>query len=170
VVREETGWKIVAGQHGTVPLFQMPTRDVHKGVLTFRAKLKSANLPKNAYLRLDLMMGNELVVCPVSRPISGVSDWASFESSYAMDENHIPDAARLNLAFDSRGTVWLKDVELVYVPAEPAQDLERLQGAWLITSFETGGRAVQGAKGDTLTIDTDKFLLAPKTELMKGTL
>src|SRR5437899_10044722 len=87
-----------------------------------------------------------------------------------MDENHIPDAARLNLAFDSRGTVWLKDVELVYVPAEPAQDLERLQGAWLITSFETGGRAVQGAKGDTLTIDTDKFLLAPKTELMKGTL
>jgi formylglycine-generating enzyme required for sulfatase activity len=34
-----------------------------------------------------------------------------------MDENHIPDSATLNVVFDSRGTVWIKDVELLYMPA-----------------------------------------------------
>src|SRR5262249_23085018 len=73
---------------------------------------------KNAYLRMDVMLGNEVVVCPVSRPISGLSDWAVFESNFVMDENHIPDSAKLNIVFDSRGTVWVKDLELLYLPAE----------------------------------------------------
>src|SRR5205809_7637993 len=46
-----------------------------KGTLTLRARMKSANLPQNAYLRLDVFLGNEVVVCPVSQPLSGVTDW-----------------------------------------------------------------------------------------------
>ena len=61
--------------------------------------------------------------------------------NYTMDDNHIPDSARVNVAFDSRGTVWIKDVELVYVPDGSPKDLESLQGTWVITSFETGGRS-----------------------------
>jgi uncharacterized protein (TIGR03067 family) len=63
---------------------------------------------------------------------------------------------------------WLKDSGQVKAE-QPAADLERLQGTWVITSFTVGGRAGPGPQGDTLTIDGDKFTLAPKTELMKGT-
>jgi serine/threonine protein kinase len=113
---EEDGWKIVAYERGVAPLFAVAVKDVQKGTLTLRAKMKSANLPDNAYLRLDVFLGNEVVVCPVSRPLQGVTDWTALESSYAVDENHIPDSARVNVAFDSRGTAWIKDVEVVYVP------------------------------------------------------
>ena len=44
-----------------------------------------------------------------------MSDWAVYESSFVMDENHIPDGATLNLVFESRGTVWIKDVEVLYL-------------------------------------------------------
>ncbi len=46
-----------------------------------------------------------------------MSDWVVLESSYGIDENHIPDSVTLNAVFDSRGTVWVKDVELLYLPA-----------------------------------------------------
>ena len=114
---EDGGWKIVSGGRGSTQIFNIGTKNMQKGMLIYRAKMKSANLPQNAYLCLHVMLGNELVVCPTSQPISGVSDWATFESYYAMDENHIPDSATLTVAFDSRGTVWLKDVEVLYLPA-----------------------------------------------------
>src|SRR5262249_12934865 len=90
---EDDGWKVVAFERGTAPLFGVAVKGVQKGTLTLRAKMKSANLPENAYVVLDVFLGNELKVCPVSRPLSGVTDWTALESSFVMDENHIPDSA-----------------------------------------------------------------------------
>jgi uncharacterized protein (TIGR03067 family) len=128
VTRGEGGWKIVAGANGVIPLYRSGKLEVQKGTLIFRATVKSNNLPKNAYLRMDLMFGNKLVTCPVSQAITGVSDWRLLDSRYVMDENHIPDSATLNAVFDGPGIIWIKNAEILYAPgpgvtnAQPPED------------------------------------------------
>src|SRR5262249_49290970 len=167
---EDGAWKIVAREKRLTPLFHIPTTDIKKGTLTFRAKMKSTNLPKNAYLRLDVHLGKEEVVRSDSKPISGVSDWAAFEWSCGMDENHSPEAVKLKVVFDSRGTVWIKDVELVYVPAPgvaaavgkpvPPQVLDELRG--IVRAREQSLKIAQdrykggvSAVGEVHTADVD---------------
>jgi hypothetical protein len=128
ITSEDGGWKVVSGAHGVTPLFRVGTPNLGRGTLTFRARVKSANLPKSAFLRLSVLLGSELKVGTISPPVTGVSDWTVLESSFAMDENHLPDSAMLDLVFDSRGTVWIKDVELLY---QPAPDVAPGDAGWV---------------------------------------
>ena len=58
--------------------------------------------------------------------------------------------------------------------ASPVQDAKKdadqLQGTWVAQSLERGGQADPNAKGDTLTIQGDKFTIKMKDGEVKGTL
>jgi uncharacterized protein (TIGR03067 family) len=124
--KEGPGWRIDVAKSGTVPLFE--TKDFTYGdplasacLATYRAQLKSSGLEGRAYLEMLVHLAGE----PADReyfskgldvPLTGTSDWASFEVPFALPKNQPPDRIRLNLVVEGRGTVWVKDVVLLRGP------------------------------------------------------
>jgi hypothetical protein len=67
----------------------------------------------------ELLIGHDASV--VSRgillPVTGTMDWASVETSVRIEKGQPPpDKFTLNLVIEGRGTVWIKDVELLRGP------------------------------------------------------
>jgi hypothetical protein len=50
-------------------------------------------------------------------PLTGTSDWASFETSFQFEKGQRPDRIRLNLVIQGEGSVWIRDVEVLRGPA-----------------------------------------------------
>jgi hypothetical protein len=51
-------------------------------------------------------------------PLSGTTEWASCETSLPPHLfAHTPDQFKLNLVIEGKGTVWIKDIELLRGPA-----------------------------------------------------
>jgi uncharacterized protein (TIGR03067 family) len=66
---------------------------------------------------------------------------------------------------------WIVAVAGLLVAAQDAKkDTDKLQGTWVVQSLERGGQADPNSKGDTLTIQGDKFTVKMKNGEMKGTI
>jgi hypothetical protein len=46
-------------------------------------------------------------------PLTGTSDWASYETSFAVPDPHQVDCIKLNLVIEGQGTLWVRDVEVL---------------------------------------------------------
>lgn len=70
-----------------------------------------------------------------------------------------------------RWYVWLAAAAL-FLPAVGVADKDQtaIQGTWTVTEAEQDGQPLDRIKGNTLTVDGDKFTIATKTSDLKGTL
>ncbi len=67
------------------------------------------------------------------------------------------------------GTLIVAVVGLVFAAQDAKKDADQLQGTWVAQSLVRGGQADPNAKGDTLTIQGDKFSIKMKDGEIKGT-
>ena|GEM_PF-1097905 len=90
---------------------------------------------------------------------TGITDWSAYETPFFLNRGEKPDLIRLNLVIEGKGTVWMKDVEVLRLPAadakidagkdgrikafDPKKDSTRTQDR--IVADEGGWRIDQGA-------------------------
>lgn len=112
------GWQIDAQADRVVRLFELPTPDAEQCLLTYRAALRSKGLAGRAFLEMwcRLPGKGEFFSRGLNQTVQGTTEWASFETPFLLKKGQRPDLIKLNLAIEGRGTVWIKDVELLKTP------------------------------------------------------
>jgi hypothetical protein len=99
-------------------------------MLIYRAKLKSENLKGRAYLEgwCRMLSGGEFFSKGLDNPATGTTDWASYETPFFLKQGEHADLIKLNLVIEGKGTIWIKDVEVLRGPLPPSP-LERAVAA-----------------------------------------
>jgi len=118
VTAQQGAWRIEAKEHRTVRLFEVADPGVENCVVTYRAKIKTENLEGQAYLEMwcRLPGGGEFFSKGITNPVKGTTDWASYETPFTLKAGQGPDLIKLNLVIEGKGTLWIKDVELLKGP------------------------------------------------------
>jgi len=111
-------WQIDAEDDRVVRLFELSAPDAEQCLLTYRAALRSKDLSGRAYLEMwcRLPGKGEFFSRGLRQAVQGTTEWASFEIPFLLKKGQRPDLIKLNLAVEGRGTVWVKDVELLKTP------------------------------------------------------
>ena len=90
-------------------------------MFTYRAQIKASDLQGKAYLEIwcdstDGPNKGEYSHRNLEVPLTGTSEWASYETSIAVPNAQWPDQFKLNLVIEGKGTIWIKDIELLRGP------------------------------------------------------
>src|SRR5439155_23778650 len=91
-------------------------------LLTYRAQTKASELQGKAYLEMvcefeDGGQPSEAYSRGVMLSMTGTTDWASLETSFRIEKGgRAPDKFKFNVAIEGKGTVWIKDIELLRGP------------------------------------------------------
>lgn len=111
-------WKIDCREPRTVRLYEVADPGVEKCVLTFRARLKTVDLEKGAYLEMWCRFPGrgEFFSKGIHQKATGTSDWASYETPFYLKQGQRPDLVKLNLVAEGKGAVWVREVELLQTP------------------------------------------------------
>ena len=175
VSSDQGGWRIIATGNRTVNLHEF-TRvkesvPSNATLQTFRARMKASDLHGQAYLELIGQVPEEgeksqLIARGVALPLTGTTDWASFETSFRCEKGRpLPRFFKLNLVIEGKGTVWIKDIELLRGPAplDPGErvEMDLLQGVWLAESMEINGKPASAKElaSTRFTFMKDKILI-----------
>jgi tetratricopeptide (TPR) repeat protein len=138
---DDNAWRIEAKENRAVRLFEIADPSAENCTLNYRAKLKAENLDGRAYLEMWCRSpnGGEYFSKGLNCAVKGTTDWASCEIPFLLKKGESPDLIKLNVAIDGKGTLWIKDVELLESPpkretaaeAAPSGDARELaQQGW----------------------------------------
>jgi hypothetical protein len=118
VAVEGEGWRVDVSEPQVVRLFEVDAPDVDRCLLTYRADMKSEGLDGKAYLEMwcRLPGKGEFFSKGLKQPLTGTTEWSSYEIPFRLKRRQRPDLVKLNLAVEGRGKVWIKDVELLKKP------------------------------------------------------
>lgn len=118
VTADQNGWRIESREKRTARLFEVPNPGVEQCVLTYRARMKTANLQGAGYLEMWCRFPDrgEFFSRGLHHKVTGTTDWASYEAPFYLKKDQRPDLIKLNIVFEGAGTVWIKDVELLKTP------------------------------------------------------
>jgi hypothetical protein len=118
VTPEEGAWRIESRGKQTCRLFEVGNPGVEQCLLAYRARLRTEELQARAYLEMwcSFATRGEFFSKGFHNAVTGTNDWASYEIPFFLKRGQRPDLVKLNLVFDSPGTLWLKDVALWATP------------------------------------------------------
>lgn len=118
IVVDEDGWRIDAREAQTVRLFEADVPPVEQCLLTYRARMRCADLAGRAYLEMwcRLPGRGEFFSRGLHQAIKGTTDWGSYETPFRLEQGQHPDLVKLNLVVEGHGAIAVKDVELLMTP------------------------------------------------------
>lgn len=118
IVPAEGGWHIQTQDTQTIRLFEVADPGVEQCFLSYRASMKSANVKSRVYLEMwcRLPGRGEFFSKGFHNALTGTNDWAAYEIPFYLRQNQKPDLIKLNVTIEGEGSVWLKDIELIYTP------------------------------------------------------
>jgi serine/threonine protein kinase len=110
---QQGGWRIECAKPRTVRLYEIKDPGVDNCVIYYRAQLKSS-LEGRAYLEMWCRFpdGEESFSKGLANPISGTTDWSSYQIPFRLEKGQRPDLIKLNLVIEGKGTVWIKYPEI----------------------------------------------------------
>src|SRR5262249_30965006 len=114
VEKDQGGWRIEAKQPRTVRLFEVGRPGVEECLLIYRARMKTANLKGRAFLEMWCAMpgGLEFFSKGLLNPVSGSTDWATYEIPFCLEKGQKPESIKLNVTIEGTGTLWINDITL----------------------------------------------------------
>ena len=118
---EKDGWRIEAKEPRTVRLFEIAKPNVEDCRMLYRAQLKCEKLQGKAYLEMLCRPpeGGDYFSKDLEHPLSGTTDWSSYETPFYLLKGQRLDLIKLNLVIEGKGTVWIKDISLAKTPLPP---------------------------------------------------
>lgn len=118
VTADQNGWRIESREKRTARLFEVPNPGVEQCVLTYRARMKTANMQGGVYLEMWCRFPGrgEFFSRGLQHKVTGTTDWASYETPFYLKKGQRPDLLKLNLVFEGAGTAWIRDVEVLQTP------------------------------------------------------
>ena len=113
-VLDADAWRIEAAAAVTVRLFEIPISGLEQCVLTYRAMLKTVDVEGGVYLEMWCVFGgSEYFSKGFHHRVKGTNDWTSVQTPFFLKKGQSPDLLKLYLTLEGRGTVWIKDIELL---------------------------------------------------------
>jgi hypothetical protein len=114
VTADGPGWRIEAPARPTVRLFEVADPGVDDCQVIYRARMKSEKLQGQAYLEMwcRLPGAGEFYSKGLMTPVSGTTDWASYETPFFLKKGQRPDLIKLNVVIEGSGTLWIQDISL----------------------------------------------------------
>jgi predicted esterase len=118
VTVDENAWRIEATKNRTVRLFEIADPGVEDCTILYRAKMKCESLDGKAYLEMwcRSSTGGEAFSKGLDNTVTGATDWASYEIPFFLKRGEACDLIKLNAVIEGKGTLWIKDVELLKGP------------------------------------------------------
>ena len=118
VTVEDGAWRIESEGPRTVSLFEITDPGIEQCVLSYRARIRTANLKGGAFLEMwcRLPGRGDFFSKGFAHRATGTTDWVSHEVPFFLKQGQSPDLIKLDLAIDGRGTVWIRDVEVLMTP------------------------------------------------------
>src|SRR5262249_35298859 len=124
---DEGGWRIESKEKEkrTIRLFELTDPRVEDCTVSYRARLKTDKLEGKAYLEMWCRVkGKEYFSRGLHNTASGTTDWSSYETPFFLKKGERPDLIRVNLVIEGKGTVWIKDVEVLRLaPANAGKEV-----------------------------------------------
>lgn len=110
-------WLIDTDEPGVVRLFEVADVQVERCQLAYRASMKSQGFSGRAYLEMwcRLPGRGEFFSRGLTQPLSGTTEWSSFQVPFRLKQGQRPDLIKLNVVVEGQGKVWIKDVELLKI-------------------------------------------------------
>lgn len=131
---EVADWKFTneSDQPKTIRLFEIVDPDAENCVVTYRLKMKTKDLQQPAFLEMWARIPalGESFSRGLDQKANGTNDWASYETVFFLKPGQRPDLLKLNVVLEGRGTVWVRDVEVLRAPL-PQAGLSRFWNALL---------------------------------------
>ena len=120
VTVELNGWRIDSRDKRTVRLFEVPVSGIEQCMLTYRVRMKTADVQGGAYLEMwcRFPRQGEFFSKGLHHSVKGTTDWASYETPFYLMKGQRPDLIKLNLVCEGAGTMWIKEIELLQTPLE----------------------------------------------------
>ena len=117
-VTDEGAWRVVADGPLTVRLFEVKDPEVEKCMLTYRVNMRTEDLEKRAYLEMwcRLPGKGEFFSKGLDNAVTGTTDWEPNETPFFLQAGQKPDLVKLNVVLEGRGTLWLRNVQLLTTP------------------------------------------------------
>ena len=80
--------------------------------------IKTEELEKRAYLQMWCRLPGvgEFFSKGLHNSVVGTNGWATYEIPFRLEKGQEPDLIRLELVMEGKGTLWIKDVELLKSP------------------------------------------------------
>ncbi len=120
VTAEEGGWRIKAIAPRSVGLYEfvVPEGNLDDCRVFFEAKMKSEKLKGKAYLEMwcHFPEQGESFSKGIENPVSGTTNWASYETPFFLQKGERPDRIKLRVMIEGTGTLWIKDIALLKGP------------------------------------------------------
>jgi len=119
VTTEQGGWRIQPAEAGPVRLFEVAGATCESCRLLYRAKVKTSDLSAPAFLEMWVRLPDkgQFFSRGLDQTVSGTLDWVSIEIPFFLQKGQQADLVKLNIAFQgNKGTLWVKDVELLRAP------------------------------------------------------
>lgn len=107
-------WRFEAKEPRTVRLFEIANPDAEQCQVIYGAKLKCEKLQGKAYLEMWCRLPDrgEFFSKGLMHPLSGTTDWSSYETPFFLKKGERPDLIQLNVVIEGTGTIWIRDVSL----------------------------------------------------------
>jgi hypothetical protein len=112
VITDKDSKRLEAKDDRTVRLFELADPGIEECRVVYEAKLKTENVKGKAYLEMWCRFpdGEEYFSRGIDNPVSGTSDWASYQIPFFLKKGERPDLIKLNVVIEGGGTVWIKDI------------------------------------------------------------
>ena len=112
-----SGWRIEAKADRIAPLFEVAKPLAGPGTLVWRAKMKTDAV--EGEVSLEAVGTSAASVEPVRNQTrgTGANDWIYYQVALPLKDGQTLSKTTLNVVFKGKGTVWIKDVELLKRPA-----------------------------------------------------
>ena len=98
----------------TIRLYETEPIDIEGGTLIYSAQIKSDLQDGRAYLEMWCIIPGkgEFFSRGLEQPITGMTDWTTFQTPFRLEPGQKPANVKLNLVLEGMGTVWIDDVKL----------------------------------------------------------
>lgn len=111
-------WRIRFDGERSARLYEVKEPGVDQCVLTYRAEIRTEGLNGQAYLEMWCRIPGrgEFFSKGLQNPVSGTTDWKTYEIPFFLKKGQKPDLIKLNLAGQGKGTARMRKIELTMTP------------------------------------------------------
>lgn len=114
--------QVDAHEAATVSLFEVPVSGLEQCMITYRFRIQCDALERAVYPEMWCRIPEKgrFFSRGLDRKVRGPVDWQLVEIPFYLNEGQRPDLLELNLVFEGRGSVRLKDIEILSTPLKKA--------------------------------------------------
>ena len=112
--------KITATEPTVVRLFKVGDIDIENARLIYQAKVRTEGIDGKVYLEMwcNFSGKGEFFSRGLQTPLTGTTHWTTEETPFFLKKGENPDAVKLNLIIDGKGTAWIDDIRLMKGPLQ----------------------------------------------------